>query len=226
MYRLYYHPICPFSRKVRVHLAAKEIGFELIQENFWERRKEFIAMNPAGTIPVLFDNANATVVSESSVIIEYIEEKHSEESRNFLGNSIAERAEVRRLQHWFDQKFYNEVGKHVLSERYFNRYLPGVNSPNSEILRVARRNLNIHLSYIEYLLESRKYLACDHITVADFAAAAHISVLDYFGDINWNHYLPTKDWYSLIKSHKIFGEVLKDRIANVMPPEWYSKLDF
>lgn len=225
MYRLYHHPICPFSRKVRVHLAAKEIGFELIQENFWERRKEFIAMNPAGTLPVLFDNSNAAVVVNSSVIIEYIEEKHHE-SKSLLGDSLQKRAEVRRLQHWFDDKFYNEVTKYVLNERYFNRFLPGVHSPDSEILRVARRNLNIHLSYIEYLLESRKYLGGDHISVADFAAACQISSLDYFGDINWHHYLPAKDWYSLIKSHKIFGEILKDRIPNVTPPEYYAKLDF
>jgi len=225
MYRLYHHPICPFSRKARVHLAAKEIGFELIQENFWERRKEFIAMNPAGTLPVLFDNSNAAVISGSSVIIEYIEEKH-DETKSFLGDSVQKRAEVRRLQQWFDEKFYNEVTKYVLNERYFNRYLPGVHSPDSEILRVARRNLNIHLSYIEYLLESRKYLGGDHISVADFAAACQISVLDYFGDINWHHYIPAKDWYSLIKSHKIFGEILKDRLANVTPPEYYAKLDF
>jgi glutathione S-transferase len=225
MYRLYHHPICPFSRKVRAHLAAKEIGFELIQENFWERRKEFIAMNPSGTVPVLFDNGDAAVICNSSVIIEYVEEKH-QESKSFLGDSSSKRAEVRRLQIWFDEKFYHEVVKHVLNERFFNRYLPGVNSPNSEVLRVARRNLNIHLSYIEYILETRKYLGGDHISVADFAAASQISVLDYFGDINWNHYLPAKDWYSLIKSHKIFSEILKDRIPNVTPPEWYSKLDF
>jgi glutathione S-transferase len=225
MYRLYHHPICPFSRKVRVHLAAKEIGFELVQENFWERRKEFIAMNPAGTVPILFDNNNAVVVAGSSVIVEYIEEKH-DDTKNFLGASIEQRAEVRRLQCWFDDKFYNEVGKYVLNERFFNRYLPGANSPDSEVLRVARRNLNIHLSYIEYLLETRKYLAGENITIADFAAACQVSVLDYFGDINWHHYLPAKEWYSIIKSHKIFGEILKDRIPNVTPPEYYAKLDF
>ena len=225
MYRLYHHSLCPFSRKVRVHMAAKEIGFELVPENFWERRKEFIAMNPAGTLPVLFDNANSVVISNSSTIVEYIEEKH-QETKNFIGDSLVTRAEVRRLQNWFDEKFYNEVSKHVLNERHFNRYLPGVNAPDSEVLRVTRRNLNIHLSYIEYLLETRKYLGGDHISVADFSAAAQISVLDYFGDINWHHYLPAKDWYSLIKSHKIFGEILKDRIPNINPPEWYSKLDF
>jgi glutathione S-transferase len=225
MYRLYHHPICPFSRKVRVHMAAKEIGLELIQENFWERRKEFIAMNPAGTVPVLFDNHNSSVVCGSSVIIEYIEEKHVE-TKNFLGDSLLQKAEVRRIQQWFDEKFYQEVSKYVLKERFFNRYLPGVNSPSSEVLRVARRNLNAHMSYLEYLLESGKYLAGDSISVADFTAASHISVLDYFGDINWNHYSPAKDWYSLIKSHKIFSEILKDKIINVKPPEWYDKLDF
>ncbi len=225
MYRLYHHPICPFARKVRVHLAAKEIGFELIQENFWERRKEFIAMNPAGTVPVLFDNSDSVVIPNSSTIIEYIEEKHKE-GKSFLGESTIKRAETRRLQHWFDEKFYNEVSKYVLNERYFNRYLPGARSPNSEILRIARNNLNIHLTYIEYLLETRKYLGGDQISVADFAAASQLSVLDYFGDINWNHYTPAKDWYSLIKSHKIFGEILKDRLPNVNPPDYYSKLDF
>jgi glutathione S-transferase len=225
MYRLYYHPLCPFSRKVRVHLTAKEIDFELVQENFWERRKEFIAMNPAGTVPIIFDNESANLIIDSSVICEYIEERHSD-GKNFFGDNYIKRAESRRLQHWFDEKFYSEVTKYVLNERYFNRFLPNSKAPDSDILRVARRNLNIHLSYIEFLLESRKYLAGDQISVADFSAASHISILDYFGDINWHHYAPTKDWYCLIKSHKIFNEVLKDRITNINPPEWYSKLDF
>lgn len=225
MYRLYHHPICPFSRKVRAHMAAKDIGLELVKENFWERRKEFIAMNPAGTVPVLFDNQTASVICDSSIIIEYIEEKH-QETRNFLGDSLLQKAEVRRIQKWFDDKFYREVSKHVLKERFLNRYLPGVNSPSSDVLRVAKRNLNAHMGYLEYLLESSKYLAGDSISVADFSAAAHISVLDYFGDINWNHYLPAKDWYSLIKSHKNFSGILKDRIVNVSPPEWYDQLDF
>lgn len=225
MYRLYHHPICPFSRKIRVHLAAKDIGFELKQENFWERRKEFIAMNPSGTTPVLFDNGNAAVIVGSSTIVEYIEEKHSS-SRGFLGDNIVKKAEVRRLQSWFDKKFYSEVSRHVLNERFYNRYLPGATAPDSDVLRVSRRNLHTHLSYIEYLLETRKYLAGEYISVADFAAAAHISVLDYFGDINWEHYLPVKDWYSLIKSYKIFAEILKDRLPNVVPAQHYSKLDF
>lgn len=225
MYRLYFHPLCPFSRKVRIHLKAKDLDFELVQENFWERRKEFIAMNPSGSVPVLFDNQNANLIIDSSVIVEYIEENH-QDTRNFLGDNPIKRTEVRRLQRWFDEKFYHEVSKYILTERYFNRFSTTSKAPDSEILRISRRNLNTHLSYIEFLLESRKYLAGDQITIADFSAASHISVLDYFGDINWSHFTPCKDWYCLIKSHKIFGDILKDRIANINPPEWYSKLDY
>ena len=118
MYRLYHHSLCPFSRKVRIHLAAKEVDFELVPENFWERRKEFIAMNAAGTVPVMFDNSSATVVCGSSVIIEYIEEKHVE-SKNMLGDSFAKRAETRRIENWFDEKFYQEVSKHILNGSMF-----------------------------------------------------------------------------------------------------------
>ncbi len=225
MYRLYYHPICPFSRKIRVFLAAKEIGFELVQENFWERRKEFIAMNPSGTIPVLFDNSNGAIVYDSSVIVEYIEEKH-DESDSMIGDVIAKRNEARKIQRWFDEKFYNEVSKYIVNERYFNRYLPDAQAPSSETLRIARSNLKIHLGYIEYLLETRRYLACERLTIADIAAATQISVLDYFGDVNWHNYPAVKEWYSIIKSHKIFNDILRDKLPHITPPTWYDKLDF
>jgi glutathione S-transferase len=225
MYKLYHHPLCPFSRKIRIFLAAKEIKFELINENFWERKKDFLAINPASTVPVLIDNESNLPICYSLVIIEYIEEKHDKKN-NFIGQSLIQKAEIRRIQNWFDEKFYLEVSKYILNERYFNRFLLPFQTPNSETLRVARHNLNIHLSYIEYLIENRKYLGGEEISVADFAAAGHISALDYFGDINWSHYEEIKNWYSLVKSHKFFSEILKDRIAGIIPSQNYSKLDF
>lgn len=225
MYFLYHHPFCPFSRQARIHLAAKEIEFELILEKFWERAEDFIAINPAGNLPLLVDDSSDFAISHSSVIIEYIEEKY-DNGRTFLGFTPEEKAATRNIQFWFDNKFYHEVTKYILEERYFNRYLSARAAPNSEIMRVAKSNLPTHLNYIQYLLETNRYLACDVITVADFAAAAQISTLDYFGDINWAHYNSAKEWYSMIKSHKMFLEILKDRIPGIMPVEYYSKLDF
>ena len=225
MYRLYHHPLCPFSRKIRMHLSAKEIGFELILENFLERRTEFIALNPAGNLPILVDSENQNVVVGSSVISEYIEEKYDE--YDFLGININKRAEARRLQNWFEQKFYQEVTEYIIYQRYFNRYLNGEKkTPDTEILHIAHRNLAIHLNYIEYLLENNKYLNGDQISIADFSASAQLSILDYFGDINWHHHISIKEWYVLLKSHRFFNEILKDRITNIFPPTHYSQLDF
>ncbi|MFT5703525.1 MAG: glutathione S-transferase, partial [Rickettsiales bacterium] len=142
MYTLYHHIICPFSRKIRFLLSQKEIEFDLVKENFWERKKEFLALNAAGRVPVLFDLHNQYPICGSSAIAEYIEEKH-DDSKNYFGESLAQRAETRRLQAWFDEKFYNEVSKHFLQERFFNR-LTGGGAPNPEILRLAKHNLNIH----------------------------------------------------------------------------------
>ncbi len=225
MYTLYHHVLCPFSRKVRFLLAQKEINFELIKENFWERRKEFIAINTMGTVPVLFDNHNRSIISGSGVIAEYIEEKH-DDSKNYFGESLTKRAESRRLQMWFDEKFYNEVSRHILKERFFNRFTSDQGAPNPDTLRLAQYNLNIHLNYLEFLLDNRKYLAGDQISIADFAAAGHISSLDYFGDIIWLNRNSIKEWYSVVKSQKGFAEILKDRIAGINPSEQYSKLDF
>jgi glutathione S-transferase len=225
MYTLYHQILCPFSRKVRFLLAQKEINFELIKENFWERRKEFIAINTMGTVPVLFDNQNHHIISGSSVIVEYIEEKHGD-SHNYLGDSLLQKAEARRIQMWFDEKFYNEVSKHILKERYFNRLSSSQLPPNPDNFRLAKYNLNIHFNYLEFLLENRKYLAGDHLSIADFAAAGHISALDYFGDINWYNRDSIKEWYSIVKSQRGFFEIIKDRISGVNPSQHYIKLDF
>ena len=50
------------------------------------------------------------------------------------------------MQDWFDHKFYNEITKHILHERYLSRFLQGSHSPSSDVLRIARKNLEVHFS--------------------------------------------------------------------------------
>lgn len=225
MYRLYHQKLCPFSRKVRICLADRNIRFELITENFWERRREFIALNPSLTVPVLL-RPNHQAISTSYAITEYLEEKYGKPN-SLIGRDINEKNEARRIQFWFDEKFFNDVSKYLIYEKYFKKFLNKRNaSPEPHILKTASENLVTHLNYIEFLTENRQYLASDKITIADFAAASHISVLDYFGYINWRNYPIVKSWYSLVKSHQSFSGILRDKIANITPPEYYNKLDF
>jgi len=230
MYNLYHQTLCPFSRKVRVLLAERGINFNLIEENTKERRPEFIALNPAGTVPVLQDTESGFAVSNSWVICEYIEEMHGSKGdlidEKLLGRDPLERAEVRKIETWFDEKFYYEVTKYILDEKLFNSINTHNYSPDPKKLRAAYFNIAIHFDYIEFLLRTRKWLAGEFFSIADIAAASHISSVDYFGDINWEKRPKVKDWYALIKSKKSFRPLLNDRVRGFRPPRWYDKLDF
>jgi len=219
---LYHYPLSPFSRKVRIALREKELSFEPKIENFWERRREFLIMNPAAQVPVLIE-AGGDLFSDSTAVCEYLEEKYPE--RNLLGDTAEERAEVRRLAGWFNNKFYYEVTKYVLDEKMF-KYLRGEGEPCTVSLRAAESNVLAHLDYIGYLCQQRTWLAGEKFSMADIAAASHISVLDYLGYIPWRHNEQVKEWYALVKSRPSFRPLLKDRVAGFQPPRHYNDLDF
>jgi len=223
MRTLYHLALSPFSRKVRVVLREKNLNFELKVEKVWERRPDFLAMNPAATVPVLVDE-DGTTLAESGVICEYLEELHAGE-RNLLGDKPVDRAEVRRLVAWFDQKFSREVTDNLLREKMMKKFL-GLGEPNSSAIRAGYSNIHYHLEYIGWLTERRKFLAGEKYSLADVAAAAHLSCLDYIGDVPWADHPRAKDWYARIKSRPAFRPLLGDLITGAPPPKHYADLDF
>jgi glutathione S-transferase len=222
MWRLYQYPLCPFSRKVRLALAEKGVAFEMVAELPWQRRDEFIDLNPAGQTPVLVGDRGGVLV-DSAAICEFFEE--TIERAPLIGASAADRAEVRRLVAWFDQKFYAEVTHLLLGERMFKRLVERV-PPDGSVLRCAGRNLEYHLGYLEYLLDHRRWLSGPTIGLADLAAAAHLSVVDYLSALDWKGHGGAKQWYSVIKSRPGFRPLLTDRMDGLPPPAHYDKLDF
>jgi glutathione S-transferase len=229
-YILYHYPICPFSRKVRVFLKERGIEFDMQEVKIWLRNKDFLKLNPANETPVLKNQTTGEVICDSFVICEYIEDILPSPkdllSKGFLGDNPIDRAEIRRLELWFDKKFYNEVGSYVLEEKVYNRFMDSKSTPNTKKLKAAQINLSAHLKYIEYLLKDRKWLAGEDFTIADIAAATQLSSMDYFGEINWNYYKKVKDWYATIKSKPNFQPLLKDQIKGFKPVKWYDDLDF
>ena len=218
---LYHFPLCPFSRKVRLVLGEKRLPVGLEVESYWQRRPEFLAINPAGQVPVMIE-ANDQPVVGSQASVEYWEELESTPS--LLGQTLGERAETRRLISWFDEKFNSEVTKNLLGERIIKRF-SGMGEPDSTAIRAGRENILYHLHYIAYLAERRNWLAGDHFSVADCAAAAHLSVLDYIGDVPWDRQLAAKDWYVRVKSRPSFRTLLKDRLSGLPPVAHYVELD-
>lgn len=221
--RLLYHtPLSPFCRKIRMILKEKGLEFELVQENPWDRNLSFFALNPAGEVPVLVED-DGTVISGAYSIGEYLEEAYPAPA--LLGGTPAQRAEVRRIIDWFDHKFDYEVTKNVLFEKAFKHYF-GYGEPNSALIRVGKQNILYHLDYIGYLSKERYFLAGDSLTLADLAAAAHISALDYLGDIQWDHNKPAQNWYALMKSRPSLRCILAERVRGARPPAYYENPDF
>ena len=165
------------------------------------------------------------IIYEVSNIVEYIEEKWCKNS--LIGEDLMQRAEVRRLQSWFDNKFYSDVTKHILQQRYYSLFATNTAKiPSPQTISNATHNLSIHLKYLSSILEDHNYLAGGKFSLADISAAVHISALDYFGDIKWQNFEIVQNWYSLIKSRKSFATILKDTIPGIDPNPYYSKIDF
>ena len=221
MNRLYHVPLSPFCRKVRLVLAEKKIEVELVEEKFWDPSPDFLRRNPAGKVPILkYDGKHLT---ESQAIAEFLEEKHPAPA--LLPRSAEARFEARRLCAWFDDKFQHEVTANLLYERV-NRKLTGGGYPDSKNVKTGAQKIKFHLDYMAWLLDQRRWLAGDQMTLADFAAAAHFSCLDYIRDIDWNRHAVVKDWYAKIKSRPAFRSILADQVPGFPPPSHYADLDF
>ena len=226
MRQLYHLLISPASRKVRLVLAEKNLPFEMVEERDWERRHEFLALNPAGEVPVLIEE-DGLVVSGGMPIVEYLEETVPEPA--MLPGDAETRAEIRRLVDWFDRKFAAEVSDGLIFEKVTRRFLSsaeGGGAPDMAVVRAALHNLRYHLDYISYLMEERRWLAGEEMTLADLTAAAHLSCLDYVGDVPWSQFPGAKDWYVRIKSRPGFRQILADHVPGMPPPKLYANLDF
>jgi glutathione S-transferase len=230
MLTLIQHPSCPHSRFVR--LALDELGLKprLVEERTWERRKEFLVLNPAGTTPVLVEEG-VPPVPGAATIAEYLDETHGSQTPGLrlMPAEPGARIEVRRLMSWFNDKFFEEVSGPLVMERVYKRFIPvaqGGGSPDTEALRAARSNIRYHLAYIGWLIRSRDWLAGATLSYADLAAAAHLSAADYLGDVPWNEDETARAWYARIKSRPSFRTLLNETMPGLTPSPSYANLDF
>lgn len=230
MISLYHHPFCPHSRFIRLALAEYGVEHELIEERPWERRREFLLLSAEGATPVLVDD-RAPCVPGADVIAEYVDETLGPGmgERRLMPPDPLGRVEARRLTHWFNGKFFAEVSQWLVTEKIYKRFqtaAQGGGAPDMEAVRAARANLRYHLRYIGHLIGARNWLAGDRLSYADLAAAAHLSCVDYLGDVAWGESETAKIWYARVKSRPSFRPLLGERLAGMPPSPTYADLDF
>jgi glutathione S-transferase len=230
MLTLFHHPFCPHSRFVRLILEERNLGARLVEERAWERRHEFLILNPAAATPVLVEDG-VPPVPGAGIIAEYLEEKPRTMAApvRLLPAEESERIEVRRLMSWFNDKFFAEVSGPLVTERVYKRFMStehGGGPPDTETMRAARSNIKYHLGYIGWLVRRRDWLAGERLTYADLSAAAHLSAIDYLGDVPWDEDETAKAWYARIKSRPSFRVLLSETLPGLAPAATYADLDF
>jgi glutathione S-transferase len=230
MFTLFHHPFCPHSRFIRLALGEHGLDLQLVEERTWERRKAFLVLNPAGTTPVLISEGKIAIPG-AAIIAEYLDETHGVgmDDRRLMPTTIGERIEVRRLMAWFNEKFFEESSNPLVTERIYKRFMSEVDgggAPAADVIRAAKANVRYHLAYIGWLARTRNFLAGDRLTYADLAAAAHLSAIDYLGDVPWIEDDAAKAWYARVKSRPSFRPLLSEWLAGVPASRTYVDLDF
>ncbi|MBB4212634.1 glutathione S-transferase [Rhodothalassium salexigens DSM 2132] len=219
---LFHNIISPSARAVRLFLAEKGVEADLREEPDWEGRIEFRRLSPEGEVPLLLVDGGHTIAGFLP-ICEYLEELHPEPP--MLGRDLLARAEVRRLALWYGHRFWEEVGRYLITEKIIKR-LYRRETPDTEAIRAGLQNLRTHLDYLDYLATRRHYLTGTYFTLADAIAAAQVSVLDYLGHVAWDDHPGAREWYMLVKSRKSMRHLLGERIAGIRPPKYYDQPDF
>ena len=229
---LIHYPLCPFSRSIRLAASECELDLVLEEERPWAWRAGFLENNPGGILPLYRDDDDV-ILCGAYPISEYLAETSVDETGDarafsFFPGDEAERGEVRRLTDWFHRKFDSEVTVYLIGEKVLRRFDPrgGGGAPDMDMVRAGQANLRYHLKYIGHLAEERTWLAGEHLSFADIAAAAHLSCIDYLGDVPWDEAASAKEWYARIKSRPSFRALLADRILGLKPPGSYADPDF
>jgi glutathione S-transferase len=231
MHTLTQFRLCPRSRSIRLALAEIGIETKLVDERPWEWREIFLALNPAGELPVLALESGP-VFCGAYAISEYFSEilgNHEKDGRPapLFRGSPEERAEQRRLVDWFHGKLDREVTRELLVERVYGHLMSDRgHEPDPGALRAIRNNLRYHMRYVDHLAHERRWLAGDEMSFADMAAAAHLSTIDYLGEIAWDEVPQAKSWYVRMKSRPSFRGLLADRMPGIAPAPAYADLDF
>lgn len=230
MRTLYHFPLHPPSRMARIALSEKKLKVRETIVDPWSPTEEFLALSAEGAPPVLIDltQHGTLTISSARAITEYAND--GSKRNPLLSDDPYERAEARRLCAWFDTRFTEEVDSYILAEKVERAVLSqtqyDTGQADPDVLREGRANLSEHLTYLTELLEHRDWLAGRRFSLGDIAAAAHLSCLDFLGEISWRDHPVLKDWYQKIKSRPSMRGLLGDRVAGLRPPRHYTDLDF
>jgi glutathione S-transferase len=195
--KIYDSSMAPNPRRVRIFLAEKgiQVPYEQVDIAKADNRKpEFLAKNPMGTLPVL-ELDDGTTIAESVAICRYFEELHPEPP--LLGTDPLERTLVEMWQRRMELNLLLPVAQAFRNtHEFFKGRIPQV----PEYGQVCKEASAKSLAWLDGELASREFIAGDRYTIADITALVGIDFGRVSGIRIENDQKNVQRWYQAVST--------------------------
>ena len=214
MRRLIHLTLSPSCRLARLMVGEKRIACDpVIAEDFKNAMPIFVDMD-------------GTQAEGVWAILDHLEQ-HYPDYPLAPADDVARRQCLRWVD-WAMGPFHERVTQRIVYEKAAPKYTGAgfSRAPDMNVIRAGREELKLALAAIGKAAETNGNLACRETTLGDLAVAAHLSTLDYFGEVLWNDFPTANEWYVRMKSRPSFRSILADRVPGQPPVMHYAELDF
>jgi glutathione S-transferase len=214
MRRLIHLMLSPSCRLARLIVAEKRVACDPV-----------LAEDARNPMPVFID-LDGTRAEGVWAIVDHLE-GHYPDHPLAPEDPAARRAALRWVD-WAMGPFHEQVTQRIVYEKAGQRFTGAAFSraPDMNMIRAGREELKLALAAIGKAAETNGNLATRECTLGDLAVAAHLSALDYFGEVPWSEFPLATEWYVRMKSRPSFRSLLADRVPGQPPISHYAELDF
>ncbi len=214
MRRLIHLMLSPSCRLARLMVAEKRVACDPVMSD-----------DSRQSMPVLVD-MDGTRAEGVWAILDHLE--HHYPDHPLAPADDAARLACLRWVDWAMGPFHEQVTQRIVYEKAAPRFTGAgfSRAPDMNVIRSGREELKLALKAIGAAAESNGNLACRETTLGDLAVAAHLSALDYFGEVPWTEFPTAAEWYVRMKSRPSFRSLLADRVPGQPPSAHYAELDF
>jgi len=214
MRRLHHLTLSPASRVARLMLGEKRLTFDPV-----------LSEDSHAHLPVFVD-LDGTQATGLWAVIDHLEGSYTQPP--LVPEDPVLRGETLRWFDWAMGPLAERATRRILYEKAPQRFTgaPSVGAPDMNVVRQGRDALKAVLPGIGKAAEANGNLVARECLLADLAVAAHLSALDYFGEVPWAEFPAVSEWYVRMKSRPSFRSLLGDRLPGQPPASHYAELDF
>lgn len=204
--KIYYHPVSTTSRPVILFAMENNLPVELQVVDLMKgehMQPPYAAKNPNKLVPLLEDGDFK--LTESSAILKYLAEKANSPA---YPKDLRARAKVNEMMDWVNTQLCRDLAYGLVYPQVFpNHKRPSEEFQKGQLAWAKERAKGWMKVLDEHLIgPNRKYLCGGEITIADYFAAAFVSLAEFIR-ADFSPYPNLERWYQRMKSLKSWNKV-------------------